>query len=198
MSEPARRVATYQDVLDAPEGLTAELINGELHLSPRPGQPHSAASSEMGIDLGGQFARRGGDRPGGWIFRHEPELWLGEPDPRSAVVVPDLAGWREDRFAVTSEHGLTIAPDWVCEVLSPGARNHRRDRFLKADVYHRSGVPWYWIIDPLARMIEVFRREDAGWLRVEAVTGSEDARLPPFDAVPLPIGNWWAEVSADG
>src|SRR6185295_14836464 len=70
MSQPVRRPATYQDVLDAPEHLVAELIGGELHTHPRPAPPHATAASVRGMDLGGPFHRgRGG--PGGWWILYE-------------------------------------------------------------------------------------------------------------------------------
>ena len=83
MNEAAPRPATYQDVLDAPPHMVAELIGGRLRLSPRPASPHVLASSRLQVEIGGPF----GKGPGGWWILVEPELHLG-PD----VLVPDLAG----------------------------------------------------------------------------------------------------------
>ena len=132
---PVRRPATYQDVLDAPENMVAELIRGGLHLHPRPAPPHALAGSFLGGELHGPFKRgRGG--PGGWVILFEPELHLG-PD----VLVPDLAGWRRERMPTLPETAwFELAPDWVCEVLSPGTR--RLDLTEKRDVYARQlGAP---------------------------------------------------------
>jgi hypothetical protein len=58
------RPATYQDVLDAPEYIVAQIIRGVLHLQPRPAMPHGRAGSTLGVEIGGPFDRgRGG--PGG-------------------------------------------------------------------------------------------------------------------------------------
>lgn len=191
MADPARRTATYDDVLAAPEGMTAEILNGELHLSPRPASTHQVTSSNLGADVLMGFARgRGG--PGGWVILLEVELHLGSPEPRSVVAVPDLSGWRKERMPrPPTGAGVELAPDWVCEILSPGTTNVRRDRLIKAEVYHRAGVQWMWIVDPLARTIEVFQRVDAGWLRSQTHAGEGEARLAPFDAVAFDVSAWW-------
>jgi hypothetical protein len=90
----AKKAASYADVLAAPEHMIAEIIDGELHLNPRPGLPHTAAASALGEELGPPF-KRGKGGPGGWIILDEPELHLG-----ADIVVPDLAGWRVERLGV--------------------------------------------------------------------------------------------------
>jgi hypothetical protein len=117
MNRQARaRPATYQDVLDAPPHMVAEIANGRLHLHPRPALRHSRATFRMAGRLDDLF--EGGGGPGGWHFAIEPELHLG-PD----VLVPDLAGWRRERMPVFPDAPWTdLAPDWVCEILSPGTR----------------------------------------------------------------------------
>ncbi len=132
MSQPTARPATYQDVLDAPEHLVAELIAGVLRTQPRPALPHATAASVLGMDLGGPFQRgRGG--PGGWWILDEPELHLGED-----VLVPDLAGWRRERVPTAPKGAYQeLAPDWVCEVLSPSTL--QLDRMLKLPRYARAG-----------------------------------------------------------
>jgi len=85
--------ATYQDVLEAPEHLVAEIVNGILHTHPRPAMPHARAASVLLRRIGGPFDYDVGD-PGGWWIVREPELHLGEE-----IVVPNLAGWRRERMA---------------------------------------------------------------------------------------------------
>src|SRR3712207_5356771 len=87
-----RKPATYADLEALPENVVGEIIAGELHVSPRPAAPHTVAASRLGGELLGPFDRgRGG--PGGWILLFEPELHLGEE-----VLVPDFAGWRQERM----------------------------------------------------------------------------------------------------
>lgn len=197
MSEPARRVATYEDVLAAPEGMTAEILGGELVLSPRPSVVHQRVAWRVGRRLGDRFDD-GIDGPGGWILIPEVELHLGRPDPRSEVVVPDLSGWRRERLPeIPDTPGMTLAPDWVCEILSPGSANARRDRLIKPDIYHRAGIPWVWLVEPRIRTIEVFKHAEEGYLRVGAFGGRTHAAMPPFDAVSFDLAAWWPPSEED-
>lgn len=187
MADPAPRRATYDDVLAAPAHHIAEIVGGALHVSPRPATPHAAAASALGGELGGPFARgRGG--PGGWIIVDEPELHLG-PD----VVVPDLAGWQRARLPrLPSAPYLTIAPDWICEVLSPSTS--RLDRAEKLPVYARERVHHAWLLDPIARTLEVLRLAGERWEILATHAGNARVRAEPFDAVELELATLWDDV----
>jgi Uma2 family endonuclease len=168
---PVRTRATYQDVLDAPPTLVAEVLNGELHTHPRPGGPHAEAASVLGMDIGGAFHRgRGG--PGGWIILDEPELHLD-----ADILVPDLAGWRRERLAAVPQAAfIELAPDWVCEVLSKSTALIDRQR--KLPIYARERVEHLWLLDPIARTIEVFRLDGPGYRFAGAHGEHELARIP--------------------
>jgi Uma2 family endonuclease len=186
MGEPTRRKATYEDLCRVPDHLVAEILAGELHVSPRPAAFHSLAASALGGDLHGPF-QRGRSGPGGWWVLHEPELHLAED-----VLAPDLAGWRRERLPrVPKVAAFTLPPDWVCEVLSPGTA--MRDRVLKMPIYARAGVAHLWLIDPEVQTLEVFRREAGGWLLVAAHAGRAQVRAEPFDAVELELAALWAD-----
>ncbi len=189
MGDPARRKATYGDVLAAPPNKVAEVLAGELHVSPRPASPHSAAASVLGGELGGPFGRgRGG--PGGWLLLDEPELHLG-----ADIVVPDLAGWRRERMPRAPRAPfLALAPDWVCEVLSPTTA--KIDRAGKLPIYAREGVTHAWLVDPDARTLEVLRREGPKWLVLDVHSDEARVRAEPFDAIELELGLLWADVES--
>lgn len=184
MGSPAKNVATYQDVLDAPPQVVAEILDGELSLSPRPAFSHAFAGSGLGFDLGNPFQRgRGG--PGGWWILDEPELHLG-----ANVLVPDLAGWRKERLPEFPDVTWTdLPPDWVSDVLSPATR--RIDLVQKSRIYAKFGVPWLWFIDPTARLVEVRHLRDGQWVIQQTADGTEPARLPPFDAIELHPADWF-------
>ena len=109
--------ATYQDVLDTPAHLVAEIINRTLHTHPRPAARHALATSNLGDEFVSPFGKgRGG--PGGWWILFEPEMHLGED-----VLVPNLTGWHRERMPDYPDTAyFTLAPDCVCEVLSPSTR----------------------------------------------------------------------------
>jgi Uma2 family endonuclease len=183
---PTARPATYQDVLDAPEHMVAELIDGALHLQPRPATRHARASSTLGVEIGGPFDRsRGG--PGGWWILDEPELHLG-----ANVLVPDLAGWRRERMPeFLDAPWIDLAPDWVCEVLSPGTR--RLDLTDKRRLYGAAGVAHLWFVDPLARTLEAFALRDGAWTLIAALAEDAEVRVLPFDAVAFPLAALWPD-----
>ena len=177
----ARKLATYADVLAAPEHMVAQVIDGERVLLPRPASRHALAASGLGAELVTRFGRgRGG--PGGWLILYEPELHLGA-GPQ--ILVPDLAGWRIEG-ATFDPNGafIDVAPHWIAEVLSPGTA--RLDRGRKADLYASFGVEHLWLVDPEARHVEAFERRGAAWLRL-GLFAQVDARIPPFDAVELDL-----------
>lgn len=182
------RKATYDDVLRAPEHKVAEIVGGTLYLSPRPAMPHAAAASVIGEELGPPFKRgRGG--PGGWILLFEPELHFGED-----VLVPDLAGWRRERMPLipTDHPYLTLAPDWVCEVLSPSTG--KLDRTKKLPVYARERVRNVWLVDPLLKTLEVLRFDGERWSIVNTWADDDKVRAEPFDAFELDLALLWADV----
>lgn len=181
MAGAARKLATYEDVLNAPEHMVAQVVDGELHVQPRPARRHTDIASSLGGELHGPFKRgRGG--PGGWLILDEPELHLG---PQPQILVPDLAGWRRERMpAIGDGPFFDVVPDWVCEVLSPSTA--RFDRGRKADVYAELGVKYMWLVDPEIPQIEAFENVGGRWLRLGAYADAE-ARIVPFDAVPLDV-----------
>jgi Uma2 family endonuclease len=188
-SEGSRRRATYDDVLKAPEHLVAEIIDGELHTSPRPASPHALAASSLGDELISPFQKRRGG-PGGWWILIEPELHL-----QSDVLVPDLAGWRVERMPeYPNTPFFKLAPDWLCEVLSPSTAY--LDRTKKLGVYARERVPCVWLIDPINKTLEVLRLDGSTWI-VHANYGAHDRiRAIPFDAIEIDLGYLWNKTPA--
>jgi Uma2 family endonuclease len=187
----APRRATYADLEAVPAGKVAELVDGALYVFPRPASPHAYAASGLGADLVGPFQRgRGG--PGGWIILDEPEIHFAHPTHSEIeALVPDLAGWRRERMPELPDAAfMTLAPDWVCEVLSPSTRMHDRER--KMQVYERHQVRWAWLVDPIERTLEVFTLAGGRWSEAQVYRGAECVRAVPFDAIELDLALLWA------
>jgi len=176
--------ATYEDLLKVPEHLVAEIIDGKLYTSPRPAPRHADALAGLTALLRGPFDRgRGG--PGGWRILAEPELHLGRD-----VLVPDLAGWRRDRLPeLPREAYFTLAPDWVCEALSPSTAS--LDRLKKLPLYAREQVRCVWLVDPIATTVEVFELDAGRWVLAFTAGGAETIPVPPFEAVPIDLTLLW-------
>ena len=183
LSTPPTR-ATYQDVLDAPEHVVAEIIDGTLYTHPRPAPRHTLASSALGNKIGPPF--HGGDGgPGGWWILDEPELHLGD-----AILVPDLAGWRRERMPELPDTAyFTLTPDWTCEVLSASTR--KLDLLRKRPIYAREGVAHLWLIDPIDRTLEAFELHNGQWLLIANVQDDEPVTIRPFDAITFSLGELW-------
>src|SRR5262249_2044305 len=150
------------------------IFDGELYASPRPALSHAHAASVLGSKLGEPFHRSG---PGGWAILDEPELHFAKD-----VLVPDLAGWRRERLPrVPADAYATLAPDWVCEVLSPSSEP--LDRGAKLRIYARENVSYAWLVDPLRQSLEVLSLQSGGWTPLASHEGSARVRVPPFDAI---------------
>ena len=185
VGDPPRRRATYDDLAAVPAHLVAEIIEGELHTFPRPAAPHTRAASRMGDLLGGPFDRGVGG-PGGWVILDEPELHL-----HGDVLVPDLAAWRRDRMPrIPQTAAFELAPDWVCEVLSPSTE--AIDRADKMPIYARETVGHVWLVDPLTRTLEVFWLDGATYRLTGTHRDDAIVNAPPFEAFGLELGALWA------
>jgi len=195
MGGPAEQLrrAIYADLEAVPAHRVAELVRGVLHTFPRPAPRHAHASSRLGGRLDGPFGLGEGG-PGGWFILDEPELHFPDPTAPGEIdaVVPDLAGWRLERMPELPETAyFTLAPDWVCEVLSPSTATF--DREEKMPLYAREGVRHAWLVDPLARTLEVFVLGAEGrWIEVGVHRDAARVRVEPFDAIELELGVLWA------
>jgi Uma2 family endonuclease len=181
-TKPLKKGATYDDLREVPDHFVAEMFDGELYASPRPAVPHAHAASVLGTQVGGPFHRSG---PGGWVILDEPELHF-----RNDVLVPDLAGWRRARMPrAPADAFITLAPDWICEVLSESTET--LDRGKKLRIYAHEGVAHAWLVDPLAHTLEVLSLDAGRWTQLGRYEGEARVRAAPFDAIELELAALW-------
>ena len=185
MSIPAGRSATYEDLCRVPPHLIAQIIHGQLITLPRPAPRHALAASSLGEELTGPFQKGRGGGPGGWWILDESELHLA-----SDILVPDLAGWRRSRMPTLPETAFfALAPDWVCEVLSPSTA--QVDRVDKLPIYASHGVNHAWLVDPEAKTLEIFSLHEGHWRLEIAFKEADEVCAVPFEAVRFGLAALW-------
>jgi Uma2 family endonuclease len=181
---PFDRPATYDDLVGLPDGVVAEILDGELHANPCPALREAATVVTLGRML---FRPPGRDEgPDRWQILPEPELHLG-----ADILAPRLAGWRGSRLRdLPTTSYFSLPPDWVCELQSSGTASFRA---RKMAIYAGERVPHAWLIDPAGRTIEARRLEDGRWTSVATGVGNETVHLEPFEAIGLPLALLWGE-----
>ncbi|MFT3770799.1 MAG: Uma2 family endonuclease [Minicystis sp.] len=178
--------ATEAELLALPEhGRGHELIDGVL-VEKQSGFRHGRAQVRLGQRLS-PYDRRsgGGNRPGGWWFLAE-QLVTFAP---GQTLRPDVAGWLRERLPeppAEQDAVVHVRPDWIAEIISPA--NAGNDLVKKKRIYHRHGVPHYWIIDPRDESLTVLRWTAEGYTEVLLAQRGERVRPEPFTAVELPVG----------
>ena len=118
---------------------------------------------------------------------------LDEPEVHfvGQVLVPDLAGWRRARMPEVPDVAFfELAPDWVCEVLSPATA--AIDRTRKPHHYARANVQHLWFVDPGPQTLEVLRLDGEGWRLAMTAAGNVRIRAEPFEALELDLAGLWA------
>ena len=189
-ARPRPRPSLYEQLEALPEGLTGEILDGQLYTQPRPAWPHVVAASGLGYELIGPFQRgRGG--PGGWWIVDEPELHFIRD---AEVDVPDLAGWRRERMINHPPvHRIEVVPDWICEVLSPSTES--KDRKVKMPIYAKFGVPYAWLVDPVAHTLEAYALDGSVWREIGRFAGGALVSVAPFAAVTINLDDLWAPTA---
>lgn len=176
--------ATIADLLAIPEAERFhEIIDGELVPKAMPSIRHGMAQMGIGDVITGPYGPRARGRgPGGWVFASETEILFDA----TQVYRPDVAGWRKEHLpTLPSEIPIATGPDWVCEILS--ASNAQNDLVRKMRVYQRCRVPHYWLLDPNAETLTIYRWMAEGYLLVQSVTGRELVRPEPFGEVEISV-----------
>jgi Uma2 family endonuclease len=177
--------ATLEDLDALPPGVVGEIIEGVLYTMTKPRARHQRTTLKIGGGIGVPFDDgRGG--PGGWWIIPEPGIEL----PNTPEISPDVAGWRRERLPeLPVDEPIRVVPDWVCEVLSKTTRRH--DQLVKMPYYAKVGVAYHWMVDIEARVLTAHRLESSDWRIIGTYSNETEARIPPFDAVPLNVASWW-------
>ena len=139
---------TAEAFLELPEtNLPTELIDGELIVSPPPVPEHQNASIELIVLLRGLI-------PNGKLYHAPIDVYFDEAN----ILQPDILWVAENSQCFIGDKRLEGAPDLIVEILSPSTA--RRDKNKKFLLYEKYGVREYWLVDPQAQYIEVWRLEE--------------------------------------
>lgn len=148
------RHLTYADYLKFPEGERWEIIDGVAYaMTPAPAERHQSLVTELAaqvaLQLRGKLCR---------VYVAPIDVRFECSNRTVQVVQPDIVVVCERSKIVDA--GIVGAPDWVVEVLSPSSSG--RDQILKRGLYEREGVPEYWLVHPVDRLLTVYRLGSGG------------------------------------
>ena len=175
----ARAVWTYADYAAMPDdGRRYELWDGELSLMPAPELSHQGILRDL-LGVLNEYGKRSAV---GVVFPSPVDCILAD----TTVLQPDLAFIANDRHAILTERAIEGAPTLVVEIVSPSTR--RSDRTVKAALYARYGVPWYWIVDPGARTVEALALRDGAYEPAGVLQRGGRGALPPLGGLVLDLG----------
>ena len=194
MTGSARRQATADDFWAIPDAVRFhEFIGGEVIEKAAPSGEHGDAQAGVVGAVRSPFQRaRGRGGPGGWWIATEVEVRFAAGE----VVRPDVVGWRRDRCPERpTGMPIEVAPDWICEVVSPS--NATDDTVRKLRLYQRVAIPHYWLVDPRDATLTVMRWSPDGYVTVMRAERGEVVRPEPFEAIELAIGTLFGDDPPD-
>ncbi len=181
--QPSKPVlATLEDLLAIPEGERRhELIEGTIYPKESAAPHHGHIQRRLSAFVDPFDRSNRNNSFGGWWIVTEVDVYF---DPKNTLR-PDLSGWRRERLRRLPEKPpIHVRPDWVCEILST---NRSDDLVKKNRIYHRHQVPHYWIIDPVARSLYVWRWTPEGYLQVQTAERGEIVNAEPFEVLPFSL-----------
>lgn len=178
-----RVILTYADYAALPDdGRRHELHEGELSVTAAPGTRHQRVTGNLFVILRQHVLARGL----GEVFISAMDCILSD----TSVVQPDIVFVDTQHASRVSERGIEGAPTLVIEVLSPSTE--RTDRGRKLDLYARHGIGYYWIVDPVARVLDSYVLEGGAYRLVGRLAGEQPVALPPFGDLLLDPAALWA------
>ncbi len=186
--DTAGKPPTWEDIMHLHDSLGAEILGGKIRYKTMARFSHAETIDDMRRQLP---SNRDGTPPDGWWIATDVDARLSD----SAYVKPDLSGWRKSSLAARPvEWPVRQLPDWVCEVMSRSTQAY--DRGEKAAAYAAASVPWYWIVDPDERTVEVLELVNGRWTICGVYTDGAVLTLPPFDQTVVTVSDLFLPLPA--
>jgi len=185
MSHATSTKWTYEDLLLLPEdGLRHEIIDGEHYVNASPVTRHQRISMRLITEI--SFYLR--EHPLGELFHAPFDVVFSQSD----VVEPDLIFIRNERREILTTKNIQGSPDLLVEILSDSNRNY--DEVTKRALYERTGVPEYWIVDPVRNAVRVFRHRAPGSYELFAELSAGDTLTSSlFPGLEIPLDEIFAD-----
>jgi Uma2 family endonuclease len=185
-STSTQRRATYEEIVALPEHVTGEIIDGVLYTH---GRPHPRNLRVEGGIIGAlnpfDAEPDATGQPGGWWLLREVEWHSGED-----VIVPEFTGWRRERMPRFPDGAwVDLSPDWACQIVSTSTT--RLERAIKMPYMAKQGIPHLWFVDPIIRVVEVYRLEAGRWVLLATHEGDSRVRMEPFEVAEIDLSRWW-------
>jgi len=176
-------VLSYEDYCALPDdGKRHEILDGELYMTPPPSMGHQRVAGNLFVALR-TFVT---GRKIGEVLIAPVDVIL----ERTSVVVPDLLFVGRYRAGIVTDRGVEGAPDLIVEILSPGTE--RRDRVEKAQLFARHGVAHYWLVDPVAHVLEAFELGQGVYRRTARLSGEADFVPTLFSGLTIGLASLWS------
>ena len=173
----AFKLKTIDDLLMSDDE-RVELISGEIVQRPMARFQHGMVQGNSRAELNALTRTSG---PGGWWIATEVSVAYESHECPSH----DLAGWRKERLPGMPSGIMDLAPDWVCEIVSPG--HERKDTLKLPLLLQRHKVPYYWLIWPEDHTLIAHALEDGHYKVIATLKDETRARVPPFEAIELDL-----------
>jgi Uma2 family endonuclease len=171
---------TYRDYEALPNDRRRyEIHDGELCVTPAPSLEHQIIQGNLLRVMFGHVP----DRTPGIVLSAPTDVILADRPDATSIVQPDVLYIGLDRMRRTSQRGIEGGPTLAVEIVSPSTRTI--DRVTKRGLYARYGVPYLWLVDPNARVVEAFVLERERYVLAATAAGAEPLDLPPFTALAL-------------
>jgi Uma2 family endonuclease len=176
---------TLEEWADMDEDEPGELVDGRLVEEEVPNTLHEAVASWFLRTLGNWAAPRGG-----WVFGSEMKFAVSPTRGRK----PDVSMFAPGTRLHGDDALCRIPPAVVVEVISQRPRDIRRDRLDKSVEYACFGVRSCWLVEPKARLIELFELgPDGRYIKVG--TPAEGAiEVPGFEGLVIDQDELWKEI----
>lgn len=173
---------TYHDLWHTPDdGNRYEIIEGELCMTPPPYTVHQRVSRNLSWILHNYVTQHGL----GEVLYAPVGVVLGKPNG----VQPDVVFIAKERRDILREKAIFGAPDLVVEILSTSTS--ARDRGIKKDLFARSGVPYYWLVDPRKKTLLALRLRGAAYVVEAELSGNAVFRPALFPNLVIHLAEVW-------